>query len=287
MSFIVDGRRYEIWALDTNIVSEMVKKPMEELRTVLLWSIENYAILGISIWTILELRQRQDIYNLFIEKFSHIPFNILKSPTNLFADEIKSYPDTFSINPTIYPFNPFSEKKSENDLNVLMTNIFNNPIVKKAEEDWNSGWKEDGLKNMLSLKKDFPPSGDNYTSSDLKRFIEIGVPQYVFFFAPEFAKKNKSVNPIAFPSVKMCFYTVFYRHYDAVNRKHENQDAFDIYISSVTPYVDRVFTENFQAEIVRKVKNRDKMLSNIEVETIQSIKEKQKDIETKYPIEQN
>ena len=69
----------------------------------------------------------------------------------------------------------------------------------------------------------------------------------------------------------MAFYTVFYRFY-AEQRKPEEQDVFDILIGNIAPYVDIVITEGFQAEIYKKVSNRDPFLDDLRIETVSALR---------------
>jgi hypothetical protein len=45
---------------------------------------------------------------------------------------------------------------------------------------------------------------------------------------------------------------VFYKFYMDPDRKPSRSDGFDVLIASVLPYVDAVFTERHQAEVLRK-----------------------------------
>ena len=71
-------------------------------------------------------------------------------------------------------------------------------------------------------------------------------------FAEEMMRKEAAVDLEAFPSIKASLYTVFHKFYVDRSRKLLQSDAFDIIISSAAPYVYAVFTENHQAEVLRK-----------------------------------
>ncbi len=55
---------------------------------------------------------------------------------------------------------------------------------------------------------------------------------------------------------------VFYKFY-VDNRRPSRSDAFDIIISAPTPYVDAIVTERHQAEVIRKIKQRDSFVSTV------------------------
>ena len=224
----------------------------------------------ISIWSILELRQRKDIYNTFIDLFSVVPFILVKDPINLLQDEINFYPEPANVEPISFVFSMFNSDPNAN-LSIFMKKLFSHPGVRRSENSWNGTWKRESLDAMLSLKKNFKPQGDRYNANDAKRFVDQATPQYITAQSPKWVKEliNEGKVPFAdaFPSVKMALYTVFYRFY-AEEREPEEQDVFDILIGNVAPYLDGVITERFQAEIYRKVKRRDKFLKHLTIDTI-------------------
>ncbi len=124
------------------------------------------------------------------------------------------------------------------------------------------------MESILGLKPNFKPKGKYYSATDAVRFLQEGAIQYIIAENPIWAKRmienSHIINIDAFPSVKCAFYTVFYRFY-AEKREPELQDIFDILITNVTPYMDMIVTEKFQAEIFKKVKRRDKMFENLEI----------------------
>lgn len=268
--FEVAGATYRFWAVDTNVVSEMLKDPKGTFKAVLERTLDQRAIMGLSIWTIFELRRRSDLFDLFRSYFGRVPFGFLKSPNDLFDEEVRAYARTTKTVPSYSAFSPLNPAP-EDSLDYVLEKLFREPQILEAERAWNSGWKEDGLSTLLSLKKNFSPRGDRYNAEDGERFIKIAVPQFVSKHAPKLAGRLKIIEPDEFPSLKMCLWTVFFRFY-AEERKPQPQDAFDIFNSGVTPYVDGVLTEKFQAEIVRKTKKRERTLKHVEVFTLRDFR---------------
>jgi len=260
--------------LDTNIVSEILKSQTTLGKKFVVYSLAQKAIPCISIWTILELRKASELYKKFLEFFSVMPFFLIKDPTQIFNNEIDCYPDSSKVDPLQWAFTYINDDP-RGKLNNFMDELFNFPAVREAENLWGGKWREDALKSILSLKPNFKPKGNYYTARDAIRFLQEGVPQYVITQRPEWFKmlleNDKAIDINAFPSVKSSFYSVFYRFY-AENRTPELQDVFDILITNVTPYMDIVITEKFQAEIFKKVKRRDKSFFHLDIETVKMLR---------------
>lgn len=274
MPINLNGKYYQLCLLDTGIISEILKNKNSELNIFVKDMTENDLLPCITLWNILEIRNREDIYSKFLDIFSIIPLVLLKDSYNIFLDEIDKYPDPSKINPIVHSFSMFNNDKSTH-LKPFLNTIFENKNISESEKAWNSSWKLDSLKSILSLKDNFTTKGKNYNSSDALRFIEEGVPQYIISRATEWSKEKIAEESMiitkAFPSVKMAFYTVFYRFY-AEKRHPESQDVFDILIGNIAPYVDMVITEKFQAEIFNKVKRIDKFIEHLDIRNINAIR---------------
>jgi len=270
MPIELNAKKYELVLLDTGVISELLKNRNEERLALTRLMIGRPMIPCVSIWSVLELRESEDLYKSFIELFSVVPFVLVRDPINLLEDEIANYPDPSSVEPVAFAFSMFNPDPDAN-LSSFMGKLFSHPEVKRSERAWGSGWKRESLNAMLALKANFQPSGDRYNAKDAGRFVELAVPQYVSSQAPIWVKglinQGKTPKPGAFPSVKMALYTVFYRFY-AEQREPEEQDVFDILIGNIASYLDGVITENFQAEIYRKVKNRDPFLNHLSIDTM-------------------
>jgi hypothetical protein len=76
----------------------------------------------------------------------------------------------------------------------------------------------------------------------------------------------------AFPSLKATLYTVFHKFYADRARRPSRSDAFDIIISAATPYVEAIFTENHQAESLRKTKRLDDFIRDLHVYTLKDFR---------------
>ena len=86
-------------------------------------------------------------------------------------------------------------------------------------------------------------------------------------------KRKEAVRIDAFPSLKATMYTVWHKFYADRTRTPSASDAFDIIISSATPYVDAIITENHQAEALRKTKRFDEFIQDLLVFTLKDSRE--------------
>jgi hypothetical protein len=262
----LNGNQYKLCLIDTNAISEMVKYPDPILRHFFEIMNPNEYIPCFSLFTILELRKRDDVYKAFLEIFSLLPCFILKSLDQLFQDELNFYPNPNKVTPILVScpgvLAPVSQKLTD-----LLNLTFSMTETQKNEKIWNSG-KPSILEGMLSLVKNFPPKNSKYTPNEIRSFIKIAGRQQIEFrahnHAQQIVKEGDSIIVDAFPSIKMTTFNVFYKFYTDQRRPSES-DAFDIIISSVIPYVDAVVTEKHQAVIIKKIKQQDKFIGNLEV----------------------
>ena len=270
----LNGTVKSLALLDTGIVSEAINDRMGERNALVQLMTGEDVIPCISIWSIMELRGREDLYADFLELFSNIPLHLVWSPRDLLDEELKAYPDPSKVDPIGFAFSPVGDDPDA-ELPAFMERLFNKPDVKKVEESWRGDWKEQSLASMLSLRANFEPSGERFKADDAKIFIDEGVPQYIAGQAPQWTRElietGQPLDPHAFPSVKMVFYTAFHRFYSE-RRQPELQDVFDILIAGAAPYMDIVFTERFQAEIFKKAKNRDPFLGHLRIETLKALR---------------
>jgi len=271
----INNNKYKLGLLDTCIISQILSNPLSEMQAFFKKITESDSMIlpCVTMWSVLELRSRVEHYQKFIEFFSVIPFCMLKTPDAILADEFMHYPYWNKIDPILFAFSLLRPK--EESLEYFLNKIFSQHEVISAEKNWKHKWKRDALNSILSLKKNFEPINKNLNSEDAKKFIEEALPQYVISQNLSWSKnridKKEEIIFDAFPSAKAGLYTVFYRFYVA-NREPEIQDIFDILINNVVPYVDYVITENFQADILRKIKKADEQFSHLEINTIKNLR---------------
>jgi hypothetical protein len=268
---------YRLCLLDTNAVSAMVKNDDGEFANYLDWALLRSApvfVPSFSLFTVLELRRSPAVYELFLDAFSTMPCAFVKSFDQLVAEEAKLYPNGAELNPVLFtsggPVAPEGGKLRD----VLETH-FQSAEGIEQEREWNGG-QSSIVAGIGELVANFPPEGDSYTANELRMFVQLtGFGQIAmreWDFANRIIKEEKGVDIDAFPSVKAATYTVFYKFYADRTRRPTTSDAFDIIISSVTPYVDAIITEAHQAAVLSKTMKRDPFIKDLLVFTLRDLR---------------
>lgn len=267
---------YRLCLLDTNAVSALAKNPAREFRNYLEWSLATSPIFvpSFSLFTVLELRRSPAAYQRFKEVFQVIPCVFLKSHEQLLEDEVRFYPDPSAIDPCLVSFAGPLAPKGVGLASVLET-FFQTAEGVEQERKWNEG-RAGIVEGIGSLVSNYLPEGDTYTPKELRTFVEIAGFSQIAMRARDFAEKMsanaKEVDVDAFPSVKATTFTVFYKFYTDKTRRPSDSDAYDIIISSATPYVEAIVTENHQAEVLRKTMKQDAFLGDLNVFTLRDFR---------------
>lgn len=84
-------------------------------------------------------------------------------------------------------------------------------------------------------------------------------------------ENNELIDIGEFPSLQVMLYSQYYRIFDPYWKKRP-QEVTDIQIISPSPYMDIVITEKFQAEILKKIRNRITGLNNSRIWTLKDIR---------------
>lgn len=207
--------------------------------------------------------------------FDVFPCAILKNEEQLFYEERDAYPDPTGVDPLLLGFSFMNRSKGTNLSNLLKA-VFREPSSRQREKEWPE-LKVSLLKDWLDLKKNYPPKGRRYQLPEAAEFARKATFQHVAFrdaaWLRELTSKREPFRWTAFPSVAMTLLTVFFRLYEPQGRKAVPQDVFDVLISTPTPYLDVVITENMQAEIIRKAKRVLAPIRNVEVYTLRDIRD--------------
>lgn len=268
---------YKLCLLDTNAVSEMVNQPLL-LGRFLRWSLASQPsfVPCFSLFTVLELRRAVEVYRRFTERFAQVPCLLLKSHEQLLEEEIGVYPDPTSVSPVLLGFaGPLAS--GGNDLVRVLATSFGTDSILAQERMWSEG-QDEVVQGIRSLVPNFPPRGKTYTLSELRTFVQISGFEQLVYRQPEFVNKmvrvqGEAVDVDAFPSLKASLYTVFYKFYTDPSRLPSRSDAFDIIIAAATPYVDAIFTEAHQAEVLRKTKRQDDFIRDLLVYTLRDLRQ--------------
>ncbi len=271
----INGNEYRLVLLDTNALSEFTRQD-GSFRRFLQWaSTPPMFVPCFSVFSLLEMRRRVDVYERFKDVFRVLPCILLKSHEQLLEDEVRSYPDPSGIDPTLLGFSMLGGEGM--DLDRVLDLASHDEFFRDRETYWNDG-RQDIVEGIASLVVNFPPDGETYGRAEMRQFIEIASFSQIAMRQVDFAKqmvevKNQQVNINAFPSVKATTYAVWHKFYADRNRKWASSDAFDIIIASAIPYVDAVITENHLAESLRKTKRLDDFIRHLTVHTLRDFRD--------------
>lgn len=266
------GNTYKLCLLDTNALSEIVKMQNESaLGFLRLFGPTAYAPC-LTIYNLIELRRRSDLFDSFLQFFSAYPIFFLKPNQLIFQDEKKS-PELSSDSIILNAFSALGTTESY-DIRLFVERLFNLPEIASLENKWRKH-EEDTLKAWLSLRKNFDPQSKMVNSRDAERYLSEAGIQTLIQIDPQWVKKELDANRTPhiddFPSVKAMLYSQYYRFFD-FNRHHMPQDVTDVRIMACAPYVDVIVTENFQAEVFRKVIRSWSRINHLEIATLKDLR---------------
>jgi hypothetical protein len=259
---------YPLCLLDTLAVSEMVKRPEGAYRNFLDWSHRSdpQFVPCFTVYTLIELRRRPELFDGFIEFFQPLPCVLLKGYMNFLDEEAAAYPDPTGIDPCAIAFTPLG---GEGNQLANIPHILARPELAQQEQMWNEAGAEI-VSGMLSLVKNYPPDGETYSAAEVCTFASLtSLTQLALHGHTELITdihaRGDAVDTDAFPSLKAMSLAVFYKFYSDANRKAADSDAFDVLITAALPYVEAVITENHLAEALRKARRVDPFLEKLQI----------------------
>jgi hypothetical protein len=270
----IRGDEYRLVLLDTNALSEFAKRG-EGFRHFLMWSsAQPIYIPCFSLFSVLEMRRRPDVYGRFKELFRVMPCMLVKSHEQLLDDEVHSYPDPSGIDPTLLGFSLLGGESM--DLARALDTVSEDEFFRGRERYWTAG-AQGMVEGIASLVANFPADGNAYRPDEVRHFVEMAGFSQVAMRQLEFAKRmveieNQAVSIGAFPSVKATTYAVWHKFYADRTRKWTRSDAFDIIIASALPYMDAVVTESHLADGLRKTKRLDDFIDHLTVHTLRDFR---------------
>jgi hypothetical protein len=268
----INGNDYRLVLLDTNALSEFAKQG-DSLRHFLTWSsAEPMFVPCFSLFSVLEMRRRPDVYGRFKELFRVLPCMLVKSHEQLLEDEVCCYPDPSGIDPTLLGFSMLGGEGM--DLVRVLDRASEDEFFRGRERYWNDG-AQDIVEGIASLVANFPPDGDKYSRDEVRHFVEMAGFSQVAMRQLDFAKRMVEIESVAigaFPSVKATTYAVWHKFYADRNRKWTRSDAFDIIIASAMPYIDAVVTESQMADGLRKTKRLDDFIERLTIHTLRDFR---------------
>lgn len=206
------GTTYKLCLLDTNAISEIVKYPEVEGKVFIKkFLIHRGYAPCITIYNIIEIRKKSEVYEKFLNSFSDISFFLLKPYQLLLNDEITSIQDGTSIIPIYNSFSHYGQNDSYN-LRLFLDKLFASKIIRKIEEEWIKN-DEDSLKSWLSYKDNFTPQKKDANSIDAEKYLKESGIQTLIRLNSSWVKNELENNRIPdinqFPSIKVMLYSIY------------------------------------------------------------------------------
>lgn len=267
------GNEYRLCLLDTNALSEILKYPLNERRGF----VEKYGpkdhVPCLTVYSLIEIRRKLELFKQYIEFFSHYPSFLLKPIEILLKEEQQSIDGQNKVEALMHAFSPLGSDSSYN-LKQSLDQFFQAPVIKSIEDDWRND-ETSILEIWLKNKSNFSPSKAEANAQDAERFVNEAGLQFLIGKFPEWTKFELEAGRIPdiskFPSLEVSLYSVYYRLFDAT-WKQQPKEVTDIRIVATAPYVDVIITERFQAEIFRKIKDRIPSIKNLETSILKDIR---------------
>lgn len=271
----LNRNKYKLCLLDTNGLSLLLKDPKKWFNFLHNEFNLGKTILCYSVYTIGELKVKEELFEKFLELFSSFPSVVLDGLDSLFKKEVSSYDSNSIINPILFAPHGI-EVNDPNRLSLIRT-LFQNKDINEKFEYWKNG-RTDVIEGILELIKNFPPKGEKYTVKEINRFVELaGFSQLAIrdaTFCKSILDKKRVVNIKKFPSINMITLFVFYKYYKDRRINPKESDVFDLIISSLIPYVDIFISEGNSIEILRQIKRNHNYPKDLDYYSIKEIAKK-------------
>ena len=230
-----------------------------------------------SLFSIIELQQKPNLFSGFLDIFSVLPSIILKGHNQILDDELESYPQPQKISPLllslvgIRPSQTLSKRET-------VENLFKSEPYASLSKKHLANRNTD-LNVMIASAQTYLPASGKYSNGEIWLYMQSFVLKHLFLKKRSFVDRRRGREAIdvnAFPSLLMMAYSIFYKFYEDRQRKPSESDVFDIAISAMVPYVDAFITERNQAEAIKKIRNKEKsFLMDLRILTIKDLRELQ------------
>ncbi len=248
-----NGSKYKLCLLDTNALSEIVKRPTNEGRGYIERFFLSEYVPCFTVYNLIEIRRHPDVYRKFLAFFKVYPSFITKPLPQILEVEIASKGRASVLDVLLHAFTPLGQDSSY-DLGEFLDRLFKCVAINRIEQEWRK-CDQDVLNAWVRNKKNFIAYSSVPNIRDAKRFVHDACIDTLCLMHPEFVEasiQDKDVSVLqTLPSLQAILYSQYFRVFDP-SWNLDNQEATDVYISSAAPYVDAVVTERRQAEIYRK-----------------------------------
>lgn len=274
MSWIApSGNEYLLCLLDTNILSEIIKNPTSVGRNFIEKFSASTYVPCITLYNIIELRRQPELFDAYCDLFSIYSHFLLKPYRLIWQLEIKKGGKLNSNEVLMNSFSPLGSNPSY-DISTFFTQIFDDPTIAAFERDWRKNETE-VLDFWLESRQNFSPGMKVANAKDAERYLEEAGLQTLIGIDLEWAKNEiksgRVPNVHKYPSMQVMLYSQYYRIHDS-HWKPKPQEVTDVSIIAASPYVDVVLVENFQAEILRKIRSKISGMENLEIGTLRDLR---------------
>lgn len=260
----LNGKYYKLCLIDTCIISELLKCKGKLGNQLYERFIFEQRLFCYSIKTIEELFVCKDIFNEFIQYTKIMPTVLLKTYEMLLDEELDNYNnDNFRINPVLH-FVPMMKK---DDYYTDFQDIFKKQNI-KLNFELNNKIKPLTLNYILKNAAKYPKGNVFLQKKYIENWMEEEMRLQLYDSNKEFIinriESNEYLKYDKLLSLKSMSLMKFYKFYLG-HRKPKESDIFDIYISSIFPYVDSVLLEKDMSNQVLQIKNKHNFYTELEI----------------------
>lgn len=242
------GRTYRLTLVDTNVLSDVLKNCSGEAVGFFRSLLQDHQAPCFAFHTLVELRRREDLFNRFLEVFSVVPWFLMKPWGQIELEEL----DDEAPSPLLHAFSPLGKDKSY-DPHRFFEIISSNPEFTAIEDDWRVE-EEFSASVLAQLTDRFDHGPSEANAQDGERFLT---------FAQEFLLCRPEVPLSRRPAAATYLFSIYYRLYGRTDLPPG--EITDVRISAIAPYVEVFWTENFQAEVLKKIRSRVPRLQTLDV----------------------
>ncbi len=251
------GKTYKLCLLDTNALSEIVKRPSRDGRHFVERFGPEQHVPCFTVYSLLEVRRRPDVCRRFIKMFSQYPIFLLKQWNEILAEERDAYSTAASVSSLFQSFTPLGSDRTY-DLGEFVDRLGAQEWFVDLERKWRK--EEVQIRDSwLATRKNFQPRRQVANAQDAERYVNEAAIQTLISLFPDWTRslieRNEVPDVSRFPALQVMLYSQYYRLWD-LNWKPRPQEVTDIRIMTAAPYVDVVITEGFQNEVFKKIRTR-------------------------------
>ena len=260
--------------VDTRLVIEFLGGNETPLRNLVQRLKGNNSIIALSVFTAIELRRHENLWETFITWLANFPTVFLKTTHMLLDAEMEAYPNPSKIDPILFAPYAIEPEKDQSKRDSLSA-VFNDPEMRLLFDELSMSGKDivDSIKERVPH---FPiPEGSSptdYASKFVERLCLQQVTRRNLAWFEGLGTAAKTFNQNSFPSIKAAGYSAYFRFYVDREREHRDSDLYDLINASALPYMNSAVLGPVQAAMVRqRLAAVDPFLENLDVITLNEL----------------